>query len=107
MARRRDQPPQGLRPGAARHLPRAAAAAVLPRPPRRPDPRPGPAPRPVVRRGLLPQSGWFGDCPLYDGRAIEAFADPVAAEEASRAGNLRIADDAAGYLRIRRCDFDH
>ncbi len=61
----------------------------------------------LSRRGLLAQAGWYKDWPLYDGRAIEAFADPEAAEEASRAGKLRIADDAAAYLRIRRSDFDH
>jgi hypothetical protein len=61
----------------------------------------------LSRRGLLPVADYYKDWPLYDGRAIEAFADPDAAEEASRAGNLLIADDAAAYLRIRRCDFGH
>ncbi len=61
----------------------------------------------LARRGLLAQAGWYKDWPLYDGRAIEAFADPKTAEQASRAGKLRIADDAAACLGIRRCDFDH
>jgi hypothetical protein len=61
----------------------------------------------LARRGLLASAGWYKDWPLYDGRAIEAFADPDAAEEASRAGQLRTADDAARHLGIRRADFGH
>jgi len=61
----------------------------------------------LSRRGPLPVADYFKDRPLFDGRAIEAFADPEAAEEASRAGNLRIAEDAARYLRIRRSDLAH
>jgi len=40
----------------------------------------------LARHGLLPQSGGFGDYPLYDGQAIEAFADPGAAEEPAEPG---------------------
>ena len=61
----------------------------------------------LSRRGLLARAGWYKNWPLYDGQAIEAFTDPGAAAEASRAGNLRTADDAARYLRIRRTDFAH
>ena len=61
----------------------------------------------LSRRGLLARAGWYKNWPLYDGPAIEAFTDPGAAAEASRAGNLHTADDAARYLRIRRTDFDH
>ena len=63
--------------------------------------------RELARRGLLAQAGWYKDWPVYDGRAIEAFTDCEAAEEASRAGQLRTADNAAAYLRIRRADFEH
>jgi len=41
--------------------------------------------------------GW----PLYDGRVLEAFTDAAAAAEATRAGQLRTAAQAAAYLRIR------
>lgn len=63
--------------------------------------------RELARQGLLPQAGWYKDWPMYDGRAIEAFTDREAAVEASRAGQLRTADEAAAYLRIRRSDLNH
>ena len=44
---------------------------------------------------------------MYDGRALEAFADAAAATEATRAGQLRTADQSAAYLRIRRSDLNH
>jgi len=40
----------------------------------------------LSRRGLIPLIGYYKDWPLYDGRAIEAFAWPELAEEATRAG---------------------
>jgi hypothetical protein len=61
----------------------------------------------LSRRGLLPEVGSFREWTLYDGRAIEAFADLGLAQEASGAGEMRTADAAAGYLQIRRSDFDH
>src|SRR5260370_13454214 len=61
----------------------------------------------LSRRGLLPEAGSFRDWILYDGQAIEAFADPGLAQEASRAGELRTADTAACYPPIRPCYFDH
>lgn len=63
--------------------------------------------RELARRGQLARAGWYKHWPLYDGRAIEAFADPATAEDASRAGELCTADGAAAYLGIRRTDFDH
>ena len=54
--------------------------------------------------GLVARAGWYKDWPLYDGRAIEAFARPADAEKASRARELRFADGAAAYLRIRRAE---
>jgi hypothetical protein len=59
------------------------------------------------RSGLLPVTGGYKGWPLYDGRALEAFADADAAVEANRAGRLRTADESAAYLRIRRSDFGH
>lgn len=61
----------------------------------------------LARRGLLPVTGDYKGWPLYDGRALEAFADPGAAVEATRAGRLRTAKESAAYLRIRRSDFGH
>ena len=59
------------------------------------------------RRGLIPVTGHYKGFPLYDGRALETFADAGAAAEATRAGQLRTADQSARYLRIRRADLDH
>ena len=59
------------------------------------------------RRGLLPVTGYYKGFPLYDGHALEAFTDAAAATEATWAGQLRTADQAARYLRIRRTDLDH
>jgi hypothetical protein len=59
------------------------------------------------RRGLIPVTGHYKGFPLYDGRALAAFTDAGAAAEATRAGQLRTADQAARYLRIRRADLDH
>src|SRR6185437_9184337 len=35
------------------------------------------------RLGLIPVTGYYKDYPLYDGRALEAFADVAAATEAT------------------------
>jgi hypothetical protein len=59
------------------------------------------------RRGLLPVTGYYKGFPLYEGRALGTFTDAGAAAEATRAGQLRTADQAAAYLRIRRADLDH
>ena len=59
------------------------------------------------RRGLIPVTGSYKGFPLYDGRTLEAFTDAGAAAEATRAGQLRTADQCARYLRIRRTDLDH
>lgn len=61
----------------------------------------------LARRGLLPVKGSFKGYAVYDGRAAEAFADPRAAIDAQRAGELRTADESAAYLQIRRADLDH
>jgi hypothetical protein len=61
----------------------------------------------LARRGLLPVTGHYKGWSLYDGRALEAFTDAAAAAEATRAGQLHTADQAAGYLRVRRSDLDH
>jgi len=54
-----------------------------------------------------PRLGSCKDHRLYDGRALEAFTGTGTAAEATRAGRLRTADQAAGYLRIRRSDLNH
>jgi hypothetical protein len=61
----------------------------------------------LARRGLLPATGCFKGHTVYDGRAAEAFTDAQAAVDAQRAGELRTAEESAGYLRIRRADLDH
>ena len=61
----------------------------------------------LARRDLLPVTGYYKEHALYDGRALEAFTDTGAAAEATRAGQLRTADQAAAYLRIRRSDLNH
>ena len=61
----------------------------------------------LARRGLIPVTGHYKGFALYDGRALEAFADASAATEATRTGQLRTADEASAYLRIRRADLGH
>lgn len=61
----------------------------------------------LARRGLIPVAGDYKSFALYDGLALEAFTDAAAAAEAARAGRLRIAGEAARYLRIRRADLGH
>ena len=61
----------------------------------------------LARRGLIPVAGHYKGFAVYDGRALEAFTDVGAATEANRAGRLRIAGEAAEYLRIRRAGHDH
>lgn len=61
----------------------------------------------LARRGLMPVAGDYKGFPLYDGRALEIFADASAAAEATRAGRLRTFMQAAAYLHIRRADLDH
>lgn len=59
------------------------------------------------RRGLIPVTGYYKEHALYDGRALESFADVAAAVDATWAGYLRTADESAAYLRIRRTDLGH
>ena len=61
----------------------------------------------LARRGLLPVAGCYKGWPLYDGRVLEVFTDAAAAAEATRAGQLRTAAQAAVYLRIRLSDLNH
>ena len=62
----------------------------------------------LARRDLIRVTGYYKDHPLYDGRGLEAFTDAGGvAVEATRAGQLRTADQAARYLRIRRSDLNH
>lgn len=59
------------------------------------------------RRGLIRIRTCYRSWPVYDGRDLETFTDTGAAAEATRAGWLRTAGDAAAYLKIRRSDFGH
>lgn len=61
----------------------------------------------LARRGLIPTVGYYKGYPLYDGQALDAFADIAAAVEATWAGHLRTADESAAFLRVRRSDLDH
>ena len=61
----------------------------------------------LARRDLLSVIGCYKRHALYDGRALEAFTDRGAASDATRAGPLRTAGQAAGYLRVRRSDLNH
>jgi hypothetical protein len=61
----------------------------------------------LARRGLIPVTAHYKGFPSYDGRALEAFADASAAAQATRAGRLRTADQAAACLRSRRADLGH
>lgn len=61
----------------------------------------------LARMGLLGEVGFYKDWPIYDGRAVERFTDRAALDRAQRQGRLFTADEAAGYLRVRRCDVDH
>ena len=61
----------------------------------------------LARRDLLPVTGSYKQHALYDGRALEAFTGTGAAADATRAGQLRTAGQAAAYLRIRRSDLNH
>ncbi|MFD8384980.1 MULTISPECIES: hypothetical protein [Streptomyces] len=59
----------------------------------------------LARTDLILCTGWYKDHPLYDGRALERFADRAALERAQAAGRLFIRDQAAEYLAVRVCDF--
>lgn len=59
------------------------------------------------RQGLIPVTDHYKNWAIYDGRALEAFADEEAAVDACQTGQLRTADDSAVYLLVRRSDFDH
>ena len=61
----------------------------------------------LARLGLIRVTGYYKDHALYDGRALERFADVAAAARATWAGYLRTADQCSDYLRIRRSDLDH
>jgi hypothetical protein len=61
----------------------------------------------LARCGLLPVAGCYKGYPVYGGRVLEVFSDAAAAAEATRAGELRTAAQAAAYLAIRRSDLNH
>lgn len=59
------------------------------------------------RRGVVPIVDFYKANPLFDGGAVERFADRAVLEEAIAAGRCVTAGEAAAYLRVRRADFDH
>jgi hypothetical protein len=61
----------------------------------------------LARCGLLPRAGHYKDHALYDGRALDAITDHLAAGSAAWAGQLRTVGQAAAYLKVRRSDLAH
>lgn len=59
------------------------------------------------RREVLPITDFYKGNPLFDGGEVERFADRAVLEEAISAGCCVTTDEAAAYLRIRRCDVVH
>jgi hypothetical protein len=57
--------------------------------------------------GLVPCTGEYKGYPVYDGRALETFADRDALDRAMTSGRLLTRDQAARYLRIRPSDIGH
>ncbi|BBA98368.1 hypothetical protein RVR_4522 [Actinacidiphila reveromycinica] len=58
------------------------------------------------RRNLIPVIGEYKGHAMYDGRALEAFADREALDAAAHAGQLYSKSAAAAYLRVRPADLD-
>lgn len=61
----------------------------------------------LARVDLIPKVGTYKDADLFDGRAIEQFADEDALTSAIKNGRLHNRDQAATYMQIRRSDLDH
>ncbi|MFI0901824.1 hypothetical protein [Streptomyces sp. NPDC020983] len=59
------------------------------------------------RKDIIPVSGEYKGNALYDGRALERFADRRALAAAAASGRLHTKDSAAGYLRVRPADVEH
>ncbi|MFE4265392.1 hypothetical protein [Streptomyces sp. NPDC056883] len=59
------------------------------------------------RLGLVERVGDYKGHALYDGQALEDFADRAVLERAKHNGRLLDRTAAAKYLGIRACDFDH
>jgi hypothetical protein len=59
------------------------------------------------RMELVPVRGSYKGHDLYDGRALEQFADREALEAAARSGRLYTADQAMEYLQVGRADLGH
>lgn len=59
------------------------------------------------RREVLPIADFYKSNPLFDGGAVEWFADRAVLDDAIVAGRCMTADEAAAHLRIRRSDFGH
>ena len=61
----------------------------------------------LARMGLVPVAGEYHDHALYDGRALEAFTDRAALDQARVQGRLHTRAAAAAHLQIRPADVDH
>jgi hypothetical protein len=61
----------------------------------------------LARAGVIARAGSYKGHPLYCGRSIAAFRDVEAFKAAAVAGRRQNSEQAAGYLQIRRVDFDH
>lgn len=59
------------------------------------------------RLGLVECVDYYKEHPLYDGLALEHFADREALEKAKRNGRLLNRTAAGKHLGIRACDFEH
>ncbi|MGO4636364.1 hypothetical protein AB4225_36510 [Streptomyces sp. 2RAF24] len=61
----------------------------------------------LARKGLIPRTGDYKGHPLYDGLAVERFADRTALDKARHDGRLLDRHAAARHLDIRDSDFTH
>lgn len=64
----------------------------------------------LARLGRLAAVGEYHGHPIYDGAELQHLAtslDAATLAHAEHTGALHTADQAADYLRLRRCDLDH
>lgn len=61
----------------------------------------------LARMGKLTRAGSYKGAPLYSGRSVQAFNDPVALAKAAVDGRLLTTNEVAEELAVRRSDVDH
>lgn len=61
----------------------------------------------LARDGRIRKLGFYKGHRLYSGQSIAAFRDVEAFKAAAVVGRRLTSEQAAGYLEIRRVDFDH